>query len=402
MSPSGSQGGGWRARLSSLTGRAKPPDPSSAKSSKAKPQQSREDGYFTDRPVVKKTAQGSRTSDISIQYPAERSKTPMPTPSSTLWFDPGTAVTSGGASSAEPTFTYFAAVANVAVIHTYTTRAIILATSPGSIWEKYVYRTLYYVAPPYTFEKYCGPSFHEGFADHPPKRSLDVGAGYWYWLRDASAYWKHTKFVAFDYFELPHCHIPNDQLKRITFVQGDLLSRNRLPFQDGEFEHIRLANMRLAIPDAEHLSKKLCSGGVLEIIDDGWMPPPIPQDSPVDHVFLRPYERLFEKMLMSRGFICKLNLPDQWEIVIEGYVERTPGLEFVLRGTAPVMPFDLDQDSELRWHRAYMLAEDAIRFTLEPQIANLHRSSPDTPETLEGKIRAFREDLQAMSDRIAE
>lgn len=274
--------------------------------------------------------------------------------------------------------------------------------------EKYIYRTLYYVAPPYNFEKYCGPSFHEGFLDRQPKKALDVGAGFWYWLRDASAYWKNTKFVAFDYFELPHCYIPNDQLKRITFVQGDLLSRNLLPFHDGEFDYIRLANMRLAIPDAEweyvlwHLSKKLCPGGILEIIDDGCMPPPVPPDSPVDHVFLRPYERLFEKMLMSRGFICKLNLPDQWEIIIEGYVERTPGLEFVMRGTAPVMPFDLDQDSELRWHRTYMLAEDAIRFTLEPQIANLHRTSPDTPETLEGKIRSFREDLQAMSDRIAD
>jgi hypothetical protein len=57
------------------------------------------------------------------------------------------------------------------------------------IREKYLYSAVYYTKAPYKRSHYLGPSFLESRRARGPRRVLDVGSGYGYWLRDAAAYW---------------------------------------------------------------------------------------------------------------------------------------------------------------------------------------------------------------------
>ncbi|KZO92749.1 hypothetical protein CALVIDRAFT_292403 [Calocera viscosa TUFC12733] len=136
--------------------------------------------------------------------------------------------------------------------------------------EKYMYCAAYYTNGPYRKSRYRGPSFLEHRRTNAPRRALDVGSGYGYWLRDASASWPETTFVGFDIFNLPSVAMTDEQRTRISSQQGNLLDPI-LPFSPGEFDYIRLANMRIAVPDAMWSSvlKKLCrllsENGMLEV-----------------------------------------------------------------------------------------------------------------------------------------
>lgn len=121
--------------------------------------------------------------------------------------------------------------------------------------------------------------------DAPPSRVLDLGCGCGLWILEAAQEWKDTQFVGFDiYNKQPDLQrlgnivdvIKESGLRRISprvhWVHGNMLER--LPFEDGEFEFVRICNVALGVPEDEwpdifqEIARILKPGGVLEIVED--------------------------------------------------------------------------------------------------------------------------------------
>ncbi|KAI4522712.1 hypothetical protein K525DRAFT_198188 [Schizophyllum commune Loenen D] len=132
------------------------------------------------------------------------------------------------------------------------------------------------------------PTFYN-YDTTPPTAALDLGCGAGHWLFDAAQAWQGygTRLTGMDNVDLTR---GTGLEKQATFVRSDFL-RAPLPFPDGSFDLVRMANLTLAIPrDAWEdllleVSRVLALGGRLEIVEDRVRFPPRSQsdDSGADH-----------------------------------------------------------------------------------------------------------------------
>ncbi|KAF7309377.1 Methyltransf-25 domain-containing protein [Mycena indigotica] len=125
---------------------------------------------------------------------------------------------------------------------------------------------------------YGGPSFH-GYGDHPPPTVLDLGCGAGWWVLDAAMSWRKagTQIVGFDMMDTMRATMSTAQRQglahNIKFVRGNFV-QDPLPFSDGSFELVRMANLSLCIPHSRwefvlsEVKRVLAVGGRLEYIDD--------------------------------------------------------------------------------------------------------------------------------------
>ncbi|KAH8099373.1 S-adenosyl-L-methionine-dependent methyltransferase [Cristinia sonorae] len=117
-----------------------------------------------------------------------------------------------------------------------------------------------------------------------PKRCLDVGTGLGDWVIDAARRWTQTTFVGYDLVnvQIPlHC-VESQVANRIEWVYGNIL-RQRLPFEDEEFDHIHIQSMAFSVPELkwpavfEEIHRVLKPGGTVEMIEEDAVFPTLPK-----------------------------------------------------------------------------------------------------------------------------
>lgn len=108
----------------------------------------------------------------------------------------------------------------------------------------------------------------------PPRRVLDLGCGTGFWIISAAQHWKETHFVGFD---ISHCQ-PNlhytalEYRNRIEWVHGNFL--DGLPFEDEEFDMVRIMFIGLGVPEDEwqfifdEVVRVMTKDGVVEVIEE--------------------------------------------------------------------------------------------------------------------------------------
>ncbi|KAF7310843.1 MAP kinase kinase kinase [Mycena chlorophos] len=119
------------------------------------------------------------------------------------------------------------------------------------------------------------PSFHN-YGGRAPRSVLDLGCGSGTWLLDAATSWPTAQVIGFDRTETLRGMWPIAQgngIDNIQFVRGNFV-KDPLPFPDGSFDFVRMANLALCIPQSRwefvlrEAHRVLVVGGRLEFIDD--------------------------------------------------------------------------------------------------------------------------------------
>ncbi|KAH8102385.1 hypothetical protein BXZ70DRAFT_1006316 [Cristinia sonorae] len=171
------------------------------------------------------------------------------------------------------------------------------------------------------------PTFHD-YGGKPPQHVLDLGCGEGYWAAEAATTWKatNTKVVAFDLVDLSSAMCGSDSkdpavTKNMHWVTGNFL--NPLPYKDNTFDHVRMANLGLAVPANRwsglimEAQRVLKYGGRLEIIDDQLFFPEIQATYHTNRCHIaQDMEFLFVKMLKS------LNISSSPHKIIESQLRR--------------------------------------------------------------------------------
>ncbi|EJU00070.1 hypothetical protein DACRYDRAFT_117660 [Dacryopinax primogenitus] len=237
--------------------------------------------------------------------------------------------------------------------------------------EKYLYGLVYHRLRSNQVDRIYrngGPSFHKW--EYPPRKVLDVGCGYGYWIRDAKEFWPYAKFIAFDFHRL----IPDHWGEQVQFVQGNLLGdqHGKLPrslIAQGPFDLIRMANMSLAVPWNQwsivlgNLQALLSERGIFEFVDDGWFPPLFEEQCPRDKVFLRSYDEYFEIMLERRGIRSRNVAQRDWAQNIISIMEKFNMQHTYFNHVELTTLAPSDSLLATRWYRALNLCADAIEST---------------------------------------
>ncbi|KAJ7157082.1 hypothetical protein C8R46DRAFT_1113323 [Mycena filopes] len=156
------------------------------------------------------------------------------------------------------------------------------------------------------------PTFHD-YGAHPPPSVLDLGCGTGVWLLNAARTWRSTQFVGLDLVDVAvpalsgafasSSHSPTSSsasfpfppssspVNNIRIVRSDFL-KYALPFPDGHFALVRMANLGLCIPRArlefvlKEVRRVLAPAGRLEFVEDemlfGYGDAPIEEALPLD------------------------------------------------------------------------------------------------------------------------
>nr|GAT44122.1 MAP kinase kinase kinase [Mycena chlorophos] len=134
------------------------------------------------------------------------------------------------------------------------------------------------------------PSFHN-YGGRAPRSVLDLGCGSGTWLLDAATSWPAAQVIGFDRTETLRGMWPIAQgngIDNIQFVRGNFV-KDPLPFPDGSFDFVRMANLALCIPQSRwefvlrEAHRVLVVGGRLEFIDDHvFFPYAKPSETPFD------------------------------------------------------------------------------------------------------------------------
>ncbi|OCH94707.1 hypothetical protein OBBRIDRAFT_769045 [Obba rivulosa] len=122
------------------------------------------------------------------------------------------------------------------------------------------------------------------FKGNTPKRCLDLGTGLGDWTVDAAKLWPDCTFVGFDLVnvQIPLFTLHESIASRIKWVHGNFL-RTRLPFDDDEFDHIRIQGVSFGIPENkwvwlyEELRRVLKHGGTIEHLEADAIFPILPR-----------------------------------------------------------------------------------------------------------------------------
>ncbi|KAJ6623157.1 hypothetical protein B0H10DRAFT_2213838 [Mycena sp. CBHHK59/15] len=150
-------------------------------------------------------------------------------------------------------------------LHPYSNVPYMQSYEPTALQnEQYTQRLLRRLLPA------SSPTFHD-YGKRPPASALDLGCGTGQWLLDAARMWPHTHFTGLDIVNVALGAL--EGLHNVHLVRGDFLNF-ALPFADGAFELVRLANVTLAIPRPRwedvlrEAHRVLALGGRLELVDD--------------------------------------------------------------------------------------------------------------------------------------
>ncbi|EMD41936.1 hypothetical protein CERSUDRAFT_90526 [Gelatoporia subvermispora B] len=122
------------------------------------------------------------------------------------------------------------------------------------------------------------------FKGNTPKRCLDLGTGLGDWTVDAAKRWPDCTFVGFDLVDvqIPLFTLHQSIASRIEWVHGNFL-RAKLPFEDDEFDHIRIQGISFGIPENkwvwlyEELRRVLKHGGTIEHLEADAIFPILPR-----------------------------------------------------------------------------------------------------------------------------
>ncbi|KZT73222.1 hypothetical protein DAEQUDRAFT_762161 [Daedalea quercina L-15889] len=134
------------------------------------------------------------------------------------------------------------------------------------------------------------PTFHD-YGRRPPKNVLDLGCGEGRWVLYAARAWKSagahvTGIDLIDLHSNKAGRVWRDREadappRNVTFVRGNFV-KYHLPFPDGNFDLVRLANLGLVIPFwtweflLSEVWRVLTPGGRLELVEDQLLFPRIP------------------------------------------------------------------------------------------------------------------------------
>ncbi|KAH9937254.1 uncharacterized protein B0H18DRAFT_1113112 [Fomitopsis serialis] len=227
------------------------------------------------------------------------------------------------------------------------------------------------------------------FTDFPggyPKRCLDLGCGMGAWTIAAARDWPDCTFVGYDLMnvQIPTWVLEDDIAKRIEWKHGNFL-RQRLPFEDEEFDFVHINGLAFAVPENKWMSlyedirRVLSTGGTIEQIEEDaifpvlprWFteplhahirgpgahfpgpggsprfPPPLPtleryerdeesQEEPHEHAFLESlFQDVFENRFINR--VPSSCLPNYFSAIF-GQVISPPVLQFPMPPLAPLAP----------------------------------------------------------------
>ncbi|CAL1695096.1 unnamed protein product [Somion occarium] len=125
------------------------------------------------------------------------------------------------------------------------------------------------------------------FKGNTPKRCLDLGTGLGDWIIEAAKFWPDCSFVGYD---LVNVQLPLSLFKefdpdlpsRIEWVHGNLL-RQKLPFDDDEFDYVHIQGLAFAVPESkwpsvyEEINRVLRPGGAIEQIEEDAIFPTVPR-----------------------------------------------------------------------------------------------------------------------------
>ncbi|EKM61303.1 uncharacterized protein PHACADRAFT_84271 [Phanerochaete carnosa HHB-10118-sp] len=122
------------------------------------------------------------------------------------------------------------------------------------------------------------------FKGDPPRRCLDLGTGLGDWVVDAAKEWPDCTFVGYDLVnvQIPLFALEDSIASRIEWVHGNFL-RQKLPFDDDEFDHVHIHGLAFAVPENkwhslyQEVYRVLGPGGTVEVIEEDAIFPTLPR-----------------------------------------------------------------------------------------------------------------------------
>ncbi|GJE85787.1 S-adenosyl-L-methionine-dependent methyltransferase [Phanerochaete sordida] len=150
------------------------------------------------------------------------------------------------------------------------------------------------------------------FKRDPPHRCLDLGTGLGDWVVDAAHEWPECSFVGYDLVnvQIPLFALEDALAARIQWVHGNFL-RQKLPFEDDEFDHVHIHGIGFAVPENKWTSlfqevyRVLRPGGTVEVIEEDAIFPTLPRwftaplNAPLPRVQIGPDDNV-EESAMAR------------------------------------------------------------------------------------------------------
>ncbi|KAI0778399.1 hypothetical protein BD413DRAFT_466512 [Trametes elegans] len=122
------------------------------------------------------------------------------------------------------------------------------------------------------------------FKDRPPRRCLDIGTGLGLWVLSCAKAWPNSTFVGLDMvnIQVPQQFLEPDLADRVEWVHTNIL-RNKLPFDDDEFDHVHIQCLALGIPENKwhsvfaEVHRVMKPGATIEILEEDAIFPVLPR-----------------------------------------------------------------------------------------------------------------------------
>ncbi|OJT02738.1 hypothetical protein TRAPUB_6732 [Trametes pubescens] len=122
------------------------------------------------------------------------------------------------------------------------------------------------------------------FKDKPPKRCLDIGTGLGLWVLSSARTWPESTFVGLDMVNIqpPLQVLESEMADRVEWVHTNIL-RNKLPFDDDEFDHVHMQCVALGIPENkwhdvfEEIRRVMKPGATIELLEEDAIFPILPR-----------------------------------------------------------------------------------------------------------------------------
>nr|VWO94318.1 N/A [Ganoderma boninense] len=130
-----------------------------------------------------------------------------------------------------------------------------------------------------------GRSSYVDFEGKPnPTRCLDIGTGLGLWVISTAKLWPEATFVGLDMvnMQIPLQVLEQEIAERIEWVHSNIL-RNKLPFEDEEFDHVHINGIALGVPENkwyplyEEIRRVMKPGATIEHIEEDAIFPSLPR-----------------------------------------------------------------------------------------------------------------------------